>query len=46
MRRKRANTIFSEASDVSNWEETRVWLERSIPAVAYDKPEDHWTDFY
>ncbi len=46
MRRKRANTIFSEASDVSNWEETRVWLERSIPAVAYDRPEDHWTGFY
>ncbi len=46
MRRKRVNTIFSEASDVSNWEETRVWLERSILAVAYDRPEDHWTDFY
>ncbi len=46
MRERDGRLLILPPGDASNWEETCAWLERSIPAASFDRPEDHWTGFY
>jgi len=46
MRERDGRLLILPPGDASNWEETRAWLERSIPAASIDQPEDHWTGSY
>jgi sarcosine oxidase subunit beta len=46
MRERDGRLLIVPPGDPSNWEETRAWLERSIPTAPLDRPEDHWTGFY
>jgi sarcosine oxidase subunit beta len=46
MRERDGRLLILPPGDASNWEETRAWLERSIPTASIDLPEDHWTGFY
>jgi len=46
MRERDGRLLVLPPGDASRWEETRSWLERSIPAAPINLPEDHWTGFY
>ncbi len=46
MRERDGRLLILPPGDAASWEETRAWLERSIPAASIDLPEDHWTGFY
>jgi glycine/D-amino acid oxidase-like deaminating enzyme len=46
MRERDGRLLILPPSHAANWEETRAWLGRSIPAASIDQPEDHWTGFY
>ncbi len=46
MRERDGRLLILPPGDASQWEETRAWLERSIPVASIDQPEDHWAGFY
>jgi len=46
MRERDGRLLILPPGDASQWEETRAWLERSIPVASIDQLEDHWAGFY
>lgn len=46
MRERGGRLLVMPPSDPANWEKLRAWLQRRMPAGAFEQPEDHWTGNY